>query len=72
MEAKDFAKLALLQDAANTDSESLEIKKQFTTYASEIIRLTKLINKSDLSDDDNKKKEAIEAIYAGFRKSESM
>ena len=68
MEAKDFAKLALLQDAANIVSESQETKKQFTTYASEIIRLTKLINKSDLSDDDNKKKEAIEAIYAELQK----
>ena len=68
MEAKDFAKLALLQDAANIVSESQETKKQFTTYASEIIRLTKLINKSDLSADDNKKKEAIEAIYAELQK----
>lgn len=68
MEAKDFAKLALLQDVANIVSESQETKKQFTTYASEIIRLTKLINKSDLSDDDNKKKEAIEAIYAELQK----
>ena len=68
MEAKDFAKLALLQDAANIVSESQETKKQFTTYASEIIRLTKLINKSDLSADENKKKEAIEAIYAELQK----
>ena len=66
--ARDFAKLALLQEAANTVSESQETKKQFSTYATETIRLMKYLDREDIDDDAKKKKDAIVAIYEELHK----
>lgn len=66
--AKDFAKLALLQDGANLVCESPETKKQFSTYATEIIRLMKYLDRNDIDDAARQNKDAITAIYAELQK----
>lgn len=66
--AKDFAKLALLQDAANIICESLETKKQFSTYATEIVRLMKYLDRTDIDEAAKKKMDAIVAIYSELQK----
>lgn len=66
--AKDFEKLALLQEAANSVCGSLETKKTFQTYANELSRLTKYINRQDVTDDTRASKEAICAIYNELQK----
>lgn len=66
--AQDFAKLALLQEAANTVCDSKESKKQFMTYGNELNRMMKYLDRHDISDGDRQKKEAIIAIYDGLKK----
>lgn len=66
--AKDFAKLALLQDAANIICESPETKKQFSTYATEIGRLMKYLDRADIDEAAKKKMDAIVAIYSELQK----
>lgn len=66
--ALDFAKLALLQEAANTVCDSKESKKQFMTYGNELNRMMKYLDRHDISDGDRQKKEAIIAIYDGLKK----
>ena len=68
IQAKDFEKLALLQTAANAVSSSIEEKKTFGTYASELIRLMKYTNREDIEDPVRKRYEAIAAIYAEGKK----
>ena len=66
--AKDFAKLALLQEAANIICESPETKKQFSTYATEIVRLMKYLDRTDIDEAAKKKMDAIVAIYSELQK----
>ena len=66
--AKDFAKLALLQEAANAVSDSRESKKQFMTYGNELNRMMKYLDRHDISDGDRQKKDAIIAIYDVLKK----
>lgn len=66
--AKDFAKLALLQDAANIICESPETKKQFSTYATEIVRLMKYLDRTDIDEAAKKKMDAIVALYSELQK----
>jgi type I restriction enzyme R subunit len=66
--AKDFEKLALLQTAANAVSSTIEEKKTFQTYASELIRLMKYTNREDIDADTRKRYEAIAAIYGELKK----
>jgi type I restriction enzyme R subunit len=66
--AKDFEKLALLQTAANAVSATIEEKKTFQTYASELIRLMKYTNREDIDADTRKRYEAIAAIYGELKK----
>ena len=68
IEATDFAKLALLQTAANAMCETLEIKKTFQTYASELSRLMKYIDREDVDLNTRKYKDAIIAIYDELQK----
>ncbi len=64
--AKDFEKLALLQTAANAVvSSTIEEKKTFQTYATELVRLMKYTNREDIGADARKRYEAIAAIYGG-------
>ncbi|MBR5471584.1 MAG: type I restriction endonuclease subunit R [Oscillibacter sp.] len=66
--ARDFEKLALLQTAANAVSSTIEEKKTFQTYASELIRLMKYTNREDIELDVRKQYEAIAAIYGELQK----
>ena len=66
--AKDFEKLALLQEAANVVSESRESIKQFRTYGNELSRMMKYLNRHDISYEDRQRKDAIIAIYSELKK----
>ena len=63
IDARGFEKLALLQTAANTVSATLEKKKTFQTYASELAHLVKYMNREDVETDARQKYEAITAIH---------
>lgn len=63
IDARGFEKLALLQTAANIVSATLEEKKTFQTYASELARLVKYVNREDVETDARQKYEAITAIH---------
>ena len=64
IEATDFTKLSLLQTAANAVCGSLEDKKTFSTYAAELNRLMKYMDRNDVSVETRKTYDAIAAIYA--------
>lgn len=66
--AKDFSKLALLQEAANAVSDSRESKKQFMTYGNELNRMMKYLDRHDISEGDRQKKDAVIAIYDVLKK----
>lgn len=66
--ARDFDKLALLKRAANAVCGSIEDKKTFGTYASELNRLKKYADRDDISPTSRKEYEAIAAIYAELQK----
>ena len=68
IQAKDFEKLALLQTAANAVSSTIEEKKTFQTYASELIRLMKYADREDIEPDVRKRYEASIAIYGELKK----
>ena len=68
VDAKDFEKLALIQTAANAVSSTIEEKKTFQTYASELIRLMKYADREDVRPDTRRKYEAISAIYGELKK----
>lgn len=62
--AADFMKLSCLQTAANAVCGSIEDRKAFTTYASEMNRLLKYTNREDITGSLRKEYEAIAAISA--------
>ncbi len=66
--AVDFAKLALLQTAANAVCGTIEDKKSFSTYASELIRLMKYTDRDDVTGQTRKEYDAIAAIYGQLQK----
>ncbi len=66
--ACDFMKLSYLQEAANIICNSIEEKKTYTTYASELNRLMKYISRQDITDYTRKQYDAITAIYAELQK----
>lgn len=68
MNAYDFMKLSYLQEAANAVCGSIEDKKTFTTYASELNRLMKYTDRDDITGHARKQYEAIAAIYAELQK----
>lgn len=51
VDATNFAKMALLKDAANAMCASAEVRKTFFTYASTIIKLMKFVCREDINDD---------------------
>lgn len=63
-----FEKIQLLQEAANILSETLEIKKTFCTYASDLIRLMKYCDRKDLTSDERYMIDAIAAIYSELQR----
>lgn len=66
--AVDFAKLSYLQEAANAVCGTIEDKKTYSTYASELNRLMKYIDRDDITEHTRKQYEAIAAIYAELQK----
>ena len=66
--AYDFMKLSYLQEAANAVCGTIEDKKTFTTYASELNRLMKYTDRNDITGHIRKEYEAIAAIYAELQK----
>lgn len=68
IQAKDFVKLGLLQTAANAVSDSRESRKQFMTYANELNRIMKYLDRNDISVAERERKDAIIAIYDELKK----
>lgn len=68
IDAYDFLKLSYLQEAANAVCGTIEDKKTFTTYASELNRLMKYTDRDDITGHTRKEYEAIAAIYAELQK----
>ena len=68
IDALDFMKLSYLKDAADIVCNSIEEKKTFTTYASELNRLVKYLDRNDVDYVVRKEYEAIAAIYAQLKK----
>ena len=66
--AVGFAKLSYLQEAANAVCGAIEDKKTYSTYASELNRLMKYIDRDDITEHTRKQYEAIAAIYAELQK----
>lgn len=63
-----FEQLALLQDAENAMCVSLDVKKTFQTYASELARLVKFTDRNDITAETRAYKDAIAAIYNALMK----
>lgn len=68
IDASGFKKMQFLRDAADIVCGSIEDSKSFTTYASEIGRLIKYTDRSDITGDVKKECEAIAAIYSEIKK----
>ena len=68
IDAYDFMKLSYLQEGANAVCGTIEDKKAFTTYASELHRLMKYTNREDITGQLRKEYEAIVAIYGELQK----
>ncbi|MBQ8605006.1 MAG: type I restriction endonuclease subunit R [Oscillospiraceae bacterium] len=68
IDAYDFMKLSYLQEAANAVCGTIEDKKTFTTYASELNRLMKYTDRDDITGHTRKEYEAIAAIYTELQK----
>lgn len=66
--AYGFKKLAYLQEAANAVCDTLQDKKTYVTYASELNRLMKYLDRNDIADGMRKEYEAIAAIYGELQK----
>lgn len=63
-----FQQLSLIEDATNAMCESIKIKKEYQTYASELARLMKYADRDDVTDETRAYKNAILAIYAALQK----
>lgn len=68
IDASGFEKLTQLQAAANAVCGTVEDKKSFTTYASELKRLMKYTDREEVTGAPRKEYEAIAAIYAELQK----
>ncbi len=68
IDAKDFEKMSLLRDATNIICGSIEKKKTFSTYASECIRFMKYLDRNEITGQNRKEYDAIEAIYRELQK----
>lgn len=68
IDAYDFMKLSYLQEVANAVCGTVEDKKTFSTYASELIRLMKYTDRDDVTGATRKEYEAIVAIFFELQK----
>ena len=68
IDASGFEKLTQLQAASNAVCGTVEDKKSFTTYVSELKRLMKYTDRDEVTGAQRKEYEAIAAIYAELQK----
>ncbi|CZE45808.1 type I restriction endonuclease subunit R [Campylobacter geochelonis] len=68
IDAYDFMKLSSLNDAANAVCGTVEDKKAFSTYATELIRLMKYTDRDDVTGATRKEYDAIAAIFSELQK----
>lgn len=61
--AKDFAKLALVKDGADAMCATTEIKKRFEIQARQLFRMFKYIEKNEVSEETHRYKNAISEVY---------
>lgn len=66
--AINFQKLSFLQQGANAVCGTVEDRKTFSTYASELKRLIKYADRDDITGNTKKECNAIIAIWAQFQK----
>lgn len=68
IKAENFKKMALLKDGAEVMCSDPETKKSFDTYANEISRLVKYLDRNDISQDVRDQTDAICAIFREMQK----
>ncbi len=68
IDAQGFRKIEFLQNAANAVCKTLQIKKTYSTYASELNRLMKYTNRDDITDEQRREYYAIAEIYNNTQK----
>lgn len=68
VKAEGFGKMALLKDGAEAMCSDAETKKSFETYANEISRLIKYLDRSDIAQDIRDRADAIKAIFREMQK----
>ena len=68
VKAEGFGKMALLKDGAEAMCSDPETKKSFETYANEISRLIKYLDRSDIEQDIRDRANAIKAIFREMQK----
>ena len=68
VKAENFKKMALLKDGAEAMCSDPETKKSYDTYANEISRLLKYLDRDDVTQDIRDQAEAICAIFREMQK----
>lgn len=68
IKAENFKKMALLRDGAEAMSGDPSTKKSFDTYANEIGRLVKYLDRNDITQDVRSQTDAILAIFREMQK----
>ncbi|MBR6228320.1 MAG: type I restriction endonuclease subunit R [Eubacterium sp.] len=68
IKAENFKKMALLKDGAEAMCSDPETKKSFETYANEIRRLVKYLDRDDVTHDMRDQTDAIGAIFREMQK----
>lgn len=63
IEAHDFEKLALVREGANAVCGTLQEKKTYQTYATELIKMFKYIDREDVDNATRRQKNAIVALH---------
>ncbi len=66
--AEGFKKMALLKDGAEAMCADPETKKSFDTYANEINRLVKYLDRNDITQETRNQTDAISAIFREMQK----
>ncbi len=68
IDATGFHKISLIELGANAVCGSIEDRKTFTSYASELKKLVKYLDREDITGQTRKEYEAISAIYGELQK----
>ncbi len=68
IKAENFNKMALLKDGAEAMCSEPEVKKSFDTYANEISRLVKYLDRNDMDQDIRNQTDAICAVFREMQK----